>query len=99
MTLNSALALLFFLAFAWCALLSMILHYEMVEAINNKRRGEKPIHFLGFFPRPTSSWRVFSLYRSCYPNGHLLGRYWRIVGGQVICLALTIFFLVRSAKS
>jgi hypothetical protein len=98
MTLDGALALLFFLASAWCALLSMILHYEMVEAINNERRGEKPIDFLGFFPRPISSWRVFSLYRSCHENGPLLGRYWRVVGGQIVFFAMMVFFLFRSAR-
>ena len=98
MTLNGALALLFFLASSWCALLSMILHYEMVEAINNKRQGEKPIDFLGFFPRPISSWSVFSLYRTCCPSGHLLSRYWRVVGGQIIFFTLMVFFLFRSGK-
>src|SRR5258708_17133719 len=98
MTVNGALSLLFFLGFSGCTFLSMVLHYEMVEAINKLRRGEKPIQFLGFVPRPMGSWKVFSLYRTWYPDGDLLGRYWLVVGAQGICFAMMVLFLVRAAK-
>ncbi len=98
MTLDGTLALLFFLGSSWCALLSMVLHYEIVVAINQKRTGEKPLDCLGFFPRPTSSWTVFSIYRSCYPNGNLLRRYWLVIGGELLCFALTVLFLYRTAR-
>ncbi len=97
MTLYGTLALLCFLGVIGCQLANLMIRHQIIEAINKARPGEEPLDFFGFFPRPMSDWQVFSIYRTCYPKGPLLVRYWLVTAGGILSFALTVFFAWRAA--
>jgi hypothetical protein len=99
MTLAGTMALICWLGFFSLSLYGLWLHTEIEEAVDRAQSPAKPqeMSFLDL-ERRRNPWRLFPAYRSLYPSGRLLPRYWIAVCGSNLCIVAAIALLFHAMK-
>jgi hypothetical protein len=98
MTFAGIMVLICWLGFFSFGVYSYILHFKIVQVVNSRRAGADPLDLIRPRFGVNEFWSLFRMYRTYFPSGALLRRYWIANLGAILCFLAAVFFAYLALK-